>query len=80
MKTVKEKLELRLLCRIKTNLNMFFNLRWISSQKTSVSSFYKENYFKPCLTKQLLNMFELWCERGINMFVSRQKFEIFRIV
>ena len=42
MKTVKEKLQLRLLrCRIKTNLNMFFNLRWISSQKTSVSSFYK---------------------------------------
>ena len=26
----------------------------------SVSSFYK-----PCLTKQLLNMFKLWCERGV---------------
>ncbi|XP_015770938.1 PREDICTED: diacylglycerol kinase zeta-like [Acropora digitifera] len=24
----------------------------------------KENNFKPCLTKQLLNMFKLWCERG----------------
>ena len=34
-------------------------------KKTSVSSFYKENNFKPCLTKQLLNMFKLWCERGI---------------
>ena len=33
--------------------------------KTSVSSFYKEKNFKPCLTKQLLNMFKLWCERGI---------------
>ena len=32
-------------------------------KKTSVSS--KENNFKPCLTKQLLNMFKLWCERGI---------------
>ena len=28
-------------------------------KKTSVSSFYKENNFKPCLTKQLLNMFKL---------------------
>ena len=33
--------------------------------------FYKENSFKPCLTKQLLNMFKLWCERGIR-FVSCQ--------
>ena len=31
-------------------------------KKTSISSFYKENNFKPCLTKQLLNMFKLWCE------------------
>ena len=44
---------------------MFFNLSWIWSKKTSVSSFYKENNFKPCLTKQLLNMFKLWCERDI---------------
>ena len=42
MKTIKEKLQLRLLC-----------------------SFYKENNFKPCLTKQLLNMFKLWCEQGM---------------
>ena len=34
-------------------------------KKTSVSSFYKENNFKPCLTKQLLNMFKFWCEWGI---------------
>ena len=31
------------------------------------SSFYKENNFKPCLAKQLLNMFKLWCERGIRL-------------
>ena len=36
-------------------------------KKTSVSGFYKENNFKPCLTKQLLNMFKLWCERGIRL-------------
>ena len=66
MKTVKEKLELRLLCRIQINFNMFFNLRWVCSQKTSVSNFYKESInFKPRSTKQLLNMFKLWCERGI---------------
>ena len=35
------------------------------SKKTSVSNFYKENNFKQCLTKQLLNMFNLWCEWGI---------------
>ena len=35
-------------------------------KKTSVSSFYKENNFKPCLAKQLLNMFKLWCEQGIS--------------
>ena len=36
-------------------------------KKTSVSRFYKENNFKPCLTKQLLNMFKLWCEWGISL-------------
>ena len=47
---------------------MFFNLCWIWSKKkkTSGSSFYKENNFKPCLTKQLLNMFKLWCERVLS--------------
>ena len=34
-------------------------------KKASVGSFNKENNFKPRLTKQLLNMFKLWCERGI---------------
>ena len=41
-------------------------------KKTSVSSFYKENNFKPCLTKQLLNMFKLWCERGISYMCLTQ--------
>ena len=35
-------------------------------KKTTVSSFYKENNFKPCLTKQPLTMFKLWCEWGIS--------------
>ena len=37
------------------------NLKW--KRKTSVSSCYKENNFKLCLN--ILNMFKLWCERGI---------------
>ena len=68
MKTMKEKMQLRLLCRISMNLNMFFNLCWIWSKKTSVSSFHKENNFKQCLTKQLLNMFKLWCEWGTRSY------------
>ena len=53
------------------NLNMFFNLCWIWSKKASISSFYEENNFKPCLTKQLLNMFKLWCERGIRLLAGK---------
>ena len=29
------------------------------------SNLYEEINFKPCLTKQLLNVFKLWCECGI---------------
>ena len=67
METIKEKLQLRRLCRIYINLNMFFNFRWIWSKKTLASSFRKENNFKTCLTKQHLNMFKHWCERGIKL-------------
>ena len=38
-------------------------------KKTTVSSFHKESNFKPCLTKQLLNMFKLWCEWGIRLAI-----------
>ena len=37
----------------------------ICNQFKSVSSFYEGNNFKLCLTKQLLNMFKLWCEWGL---------------
>ena len=48
------------------NLNMFLICAEFEvKKKTSVSSFYNESNFKPCLTKQLLNMFKLGCERGI---------------
>ena len=50
------------------NLNMFFLIyAEFEVKKKSVSSFYKENNFKPCLAKQLFNMFKLWCERGIRV-------------
>ena len=47
-------------------------------KKKLVSSFYKENNFKPCLTKQLLNMFKLWCERGISLFWELRDKEILK--
>ena len=40
----------------------------------SVSSFYKENNFKPCSTKQLLNMFKLWREQASVSHVSVRRF------
>ena len=43
---------------------------------TSVSSFYKENNFKPCLTKQLLSMFKLWYERGIRLCKKAKFYKI----
>ena len=36
------------------------NCTKFSIDKSTVSSFYKEDKFIPCLTKQLLNMFKLW--------------------
>ena len=34
------------------------------------SNLYEENNFKPCLTKQLLNLLKLWCECGISQTIS----------
>ena len=34
----------------------------------SGSNLYQENNFQPCLTKQLSNVFKLWCECGISLF------------
>ena len=54
MKTIKEKLQLRLLCRIYMKLKHVFlicaEFLVKKTEKTSASSFYKENNFKPCLT------------------------------
>ena len=62
MKTIKEKLQLRQdLDQLKY---VFLICAEFELKKTSVNSCYKENNFKPCLTKQLLNTFKLWCEWG----------------
>ena len=37
----------------------------------SGSNLYQENNFKPCLTKQLLNAFKLWCESGISLLLIK---------
>ena len=71
MKTIKEKLQLRLL--LMQDLDELKHAFFICAEfevktETSVNSLYKENNFKPaCLTKQLLNMFKLWCEQGITV-------------
>ena len=46
----------------------FFFFFEFEVKKTSLSSFYKENNFKPCLTKQLLNMFK--CMNGVLVNLS----------
>ena len=56
------------------NLNKFLICAEFEVKKTSVSSFYKncfyKNNFKLCLTKQLLNMFKLWCEWSISQYFA----------
>ena len=42
---------------IQMNLNTLRNLTKFSIAKSTVGSSYKESKFKPCLIKQLLNMF-----------------------
>ena len=51
------------------NLNKFLICAEFEEKKASVSSFYKENNFKPCLTKQLLNMFKLLCEQSFCLYI-----------
>ena len=66
MKTIKRKTATQVFMQDLDELKICFLIcAEFQVKKTSVSSFYKETNFKPCLTKQLLNMFKLWCERGI---------------
>ena len=41
---------------------------YIQVKNIRLNSFYEEKKIKLCLTKQLLNMFKLWCEWGISLF------------
>lgn len=50
---------------MKFNIFCNFSLHLQSDQGKSVSNFYEEKTLKPCLTKQLTNMFKLWCEWGL---------------
>ena len=40
---------------------------YIQVKNIRLNSFYEKKKIKLCLTKQLLNMFKLWCEWGIKM-------------
>ena len=57
MKNCNRKPEHIFLRIIQMNLNTLRNLTKFSIAKSTVGSSYKESKFKPCLTKQLLNMF-----------------------
>ena len=57
MKNCNRKPEHIFLHIIQMNLNTLRNLTKFSIAKSTVGSSYKESKFKPCLTKQLLNMF-----------------------
>ena len=46
---------------------------YIQVKNIRLNSFYEEKKIKLCLTKQLLNMFKLWCEWGIRLSM---KFEV----
>ena len=40
---------------------------YIQVKNIRLNSFYEEKKIKLCLTKQLLNMFKLWCEWGTRL-------------
>ena len=44
---------------------------YIQVKNIRLNSFYEEKKIKLCLTKQLLNMFKLWCEWGIRFNKGR---------
>ena len=66
MKSNDGKLELRYLHvqDIQINFNLLCNLHIICNSQKSISSFYEEDNFEPCLTKQFLTKFKLWYEWG----------------
>ena len=59
MKNNKSKREHRLLHKIQMNFYALRNCTKFAIEKSTAGSFYKENKFKPCLTKHLLNIFKL---------------------
>ena len=46
---------------------------YIQVKNIRLNSFYEEKKIKLCLTKQLLNMFKLWCEWGIS-YITQNSF------
>lgn len=64
MKISHKKLKRRRLHRIQMDFNILCDCPKFAINKSTVGSFFKEHRFKTCLTKQLLNMFKLWCEWG----------------
>ena len=59
MKISNRELKRTRLHRIQMNFNILYDCTKFAINKSTVGSFFKEYKFKPCLTKQLLNMFKL---------------------
>ena len=52
---------------------------YIQVKNIRLNSFYEEKKIKLCLTKQLLNMFKLWCEWGISYLpISHETLQNYR--
>ena len=58
---------------MKFNILCNFSLHLQSGQRKSVRNFYEGKNLKPCLTKQLLSMFKLWCEWGLVNVINVMK-------
>ena len=49
------------------NFDLFFHCaKFVVEKIDGAVSMRERNFLKPCLTKQLLHLFKLWCEWSIN--------------
>ena len=66
----------------KKPFNIVCNLYIICNSQKLVSSFHREkkDNFKPCLTKQLVNVFKLWCECECDVIFRTRRAQLFVVM
>ena len=62
MKIINRELKNLIFHGIQVLASLHFQCATFKSKNIRLNSFYEEKKIKPCWTKQLLNMFKLWCE------------------